>query len=53
MKALKQFMRKNVHKLVYASIASSWIFGDLTSIFLFGEMKFPIQAYIEVKEKIM
>lgn len=53
MKALKQFMRKNVHKLVYASIASSWIIApSKVSVILFGELPFPREEYMNIINKI-
>ena len=52
MDSLKQFMRKNVYKLVYASVSGSGIISDKPSIFLFGEIPFPTQEYMSIKNNL-
>lgn len=51
MKFLKQFMRKNAYKLVYASVSAFSIFSFLPSNLLFGEIPFPAQEYMSIKNK--
>lgn len=52
MDSLKQFMRKNAYKLVYASVQDSGMPGDKPSIFLFGEIPFPTQEYMSIKNNV-
>lgn len=52
MDSLKQFMRKNVYKLVYACLSASWIMGpSKTSVILFGELPFPTEEYMNIISK--
>ena len=52
MDSLKQFMRKNAYKLVYACLSASWIMGpSKTSVILFGELPFPEEDYIRIINK--
>lgn len=52
MKFLKQFMRKNAYKLVYASMGFPFLGGDGPSVLFFGEIPFPIQEYMSIKNKM-
>ena len=45
-------MRKNAYKLVYASVQDSGMPGDKPSIFLFGEIPFPTQEYMSIKNNV-
>lgn len=52
MEFLKQFMRKNAYKLVYASLSASWIMDpSKTSVILFGELPFPTEEYMSIISK--
>ncbi len=52
MDSLKQFMRKNAYKLVYANVSPSGFFGDKSSILFFGELPFPMQEYMSIKNNV-
>lgn len=50
---LKQSVHKMGYRLVYAWIKVFGIYGDWTCLLFFGELPFPSQEYMDVKNKIM
>lgn len=52
MKDLKQFMKKNAYKLVYASIVLGPIIPSPVSVLFFGEIPFPAQEYKKIRSRI-
>lgn len=52
MDSLKLFMQKNAYKFVYAYLTAPWLGGDGTSFFLFGEIPFPTQEYMDIKNRM-
>ena len=52
MSLLSLLMHKGICKFVYGLMASG-IFGDTPSIFFFGELPFPREEYMSIKNKMM
>lgn len=53
MEFLKQFMRKNAYRLVYTSMGFGGHFPDFPSALFFGELPFPIQEYLSIKNRMI
>lgn len=52
MSLLSLLMHKGICKFVYVLMASG-IWGDIPSILFFGELPFPAEEYMSIKNKIM
>lgn len=52
MEFLKQFMRRKAYKLVYNRMAVSGMFSDMPSVIFFGEIPFPTQEYMDIKNRM-
>lgn len=52
MDSLKQFMRRNVYRWVGASVSAFSILSFVPSNLLFGEIPFPMQEYMNIKNKM-
>lgn len=52
MEFLKRLMRKNAYRWVGASVSAFSIWSFLPSNLLFGEIPFPTQEYMNIKNKM-
>lgn len=52
MSLLSLLMHKGICKFVYGLMASG-IWGDIPSLFLFGELPFPTEEYMNIKNRMM